>query len=163
MATEDKKNSVKLAKNKPTQEQIVAGFNQLRQEQRSLATKLSELEMELNEHTLVVDTLKDVDGDRKCFRMIGGVLVERTVKDVLPALLKNKEQLGKAIASYTQKISSKGEEINQYREKYNIRIRGQDDVGSMPSQAGEGSALDDKPSDPSTGGSSTSGQSVLVS
>ena len=42
---------------------------------------------------LVIDTLKDVDPDRKCFRMVGGVLVERTVKEVLPALVNNREQV----------------------------------------------------------------------
>jgi len=41
----------------------------------------------------VIETIKDVDGDRKCFRMIGGVLVERSVKEVLPALRKNREQV----------------------------------------------------------------------
>ena len=30
-----------------------------------------------------------MEGDRKCFRMVGGVLVERTVKEVLPALETN--------------------------------------------------------------------------
>ena len=42
---------------------------------------------------LVIETLKKIDGERKCFRMIGGVLVERTVKDVLPALMHNSEQV----------------------------------------------------------------------
>ncbi|XP_048214002.1 prefoldin subunit 2 isoform X2 [Perognathus longimembris pacificus] len=73
-------------------EQVIAGFNRLRQEQRGLASKAAELEMELNEHSLVIDTLKEVDETRKCFRMVGGVLVERTVKEVLPALENNKEQ-----------------------------------------------------------------------
>ncbi|KAL2771429.1 prefoldin subunit 2, partial [Daubentonia madagascariensis] len=73
-------------------EQVIAGFNRLRQEQRGLASKAAELEMELNEHSLVIDTLKEVDETRKCYRMVGGVLVERTVKEVLPALENNKEQ-----------------------------------------------------------------------
>lgn len=38
------------AKKGPTQEQIVAGFNQLRQEQRNISTKVAELESDLNEH-----------------------------------------------------------------------------------------------------------------
>ena len=42
---------------------------------------------------LVIETLQDVDKDRKCFRMVGGVLVERTVKEVLPALVTNRDQV----------------------------------------------------------------------
>ncbi len=43
--------------------------------------------------SLVIQTLKDVDPTRKCFRMVGGVLVERTVNEVLPALVNNHEQV----------------------------------------------------------------------
>uniref|UniRef100_A0A672UM49 Prefoldin subunit 2 n=1 Tax=Strigops habroptila TaxID=2489341 RepID=A0A672UM49_STRHB len=77
----------------PTAEQVVARFNRLRQEQRGLASKAAELELELNEHSLVIETLRDVDPTRKCYRMVGGILVERTVKEVLPALESNKEQV----------------------------------------------------------------------
>lgn len=34
------------------------------------------------------------DPQRKCFQMVGGVLVERTVQDVVPALQTNKEGVG---------------------------------------------------------------------
>ena len=37
--------------------------------------------------------LKEVGEDRKCFRQVGGVLVERTVKEILPALSTNREQV----------------------------------------------------------------------
>ena len=46
---------------------------------------------------LVIETLNDVDPDRKCFRMIGGVLVERTVKEVTPALSNNRDKMTKLI------------------------------------------------------------------
>ncbi|ORZ41061.1 hypothetical protein BCR44DRAFT_1424302, partial [Catenaria anguillulae PL171] len=39
----------------------------------------------------VIDTMKPLDGDRKAFRLVGGVLMERTVKEVLPALEQNLE------------------------------------------------------------------------
>ena len=38
---------------------------------------------------VVIETLKETDGARKCFRMVGGVLVERTVAEVLPAVEAN--------------------------------------------------------------------------
>jgi prefoldin subunit 2 len=60
--------------------------------------KLTDLESQSEEHIVVIErlllltsfiltnSLKPMPSDRKCFRMIGGVLVERTVGEVLPAL-----------------------------------------------------------------------------
>lgn len=90
--------------------------------------KISELEQDLNEHKIVIETLQDVSPDRKCFRMVGGVLVERTVMEVLPALLNNKEQLTKVIDSLNTKMVNKGKEVNEFRAKHNIKIRGQDEI-----------------------------------
>uniref|UniRef100_A0A0P4VVP7 Prefoldin subunit 2 n=1 Tax=Scylla olivacea TaxID=85551 RepID=A0A0P4VVP7_SCYOL len=109
-------------------EEIVQKFQQLRNEQRSLMAKITELEQDLNEHKIVIETLQDVSPDRKCFRMVGGVLVERTVTEVLPALINNKEQLTKVIDSLNVKLVSKGKEVNEYRAKHNIKVRGQDDI-----------------------------------
>ena len=44
---------------------------------------------------IVIETLEDVSPDRKCARMIGGVLVDRTVKEILPALTTNRDQVCK--------------------------------------------------------------------
>jgi prefoldin subunit 2 len=41
--------------------------------------------------SLVIDTITPLEKDRKCFRLVGGVLVERTVADVLPALRTNRD------------------------------------------------------------------------
>ena len=38
-------------------------------------------------------TLAPLDGNRKCFRLVGDVLVERTVAEVIPAVTSNKQQL----------------------------------------------------------------------
>lgn len=41
-----------------------------------MASKAAELVMELNEHSLVTDTLKEVDETSQSYRMVGGVLAE---------------------------------------------------------------------------------------
>lgn len=40
-------------------------------------------------YRLVIDSISPLEPERKCFRMVGGVLVERTIKEVLPALETN--------------------------------------------------------------------------
>ncbi|XP_072755010.1 probable prefoldin subunit 2 [Anoplolepis gracilipes] len=127
MASEKKSAKTSSKKEKSTEE-ILVEFQTLRNEQRMLANKLSEMEMELNEHKIVIDTLKNIDPKRKCYRMIGGVLCERTVEDVMPALVTNKEQLIKVIDALNDQVTKKGIEINEFKEKHNIRIRGQDDL-----------------------------------
>ncbi|KXJ15050.1 prefoldin subunit 2 [Exaiptasia diaphana] len=110
-----------------SQEQIIQQFNQMRQDLTSMLTKIHELEMDQNEHSVVIDALKGVDPTRKCFRMIGGVLVERTVGDVLPALENNRVQMGTLVERLKQNMTSKEQEFNNFKEKYNIRLKGEKD------------------------------------
>ncbi|MBN3304670.1 PFD2 protein, partial [Amia calva] len=133
--------------------QVVAGFQRMRQEQRSMASKAAELEMEINEHSLVIETLQEVDPSRKCYRLVGGVLVERTVKEVLPALESNKEQISRIVESLNTQMQTKGRELNEYRERYNIRMVGEEE--------GAGKAAASNPE--SEGGGAKGGAGVLVS
>lgn len=57
--------------------------------------------------------------------MIGGVLCERTVKEVLPQLVSNKEHLEQACEKLTKDLQQKGSEINRYREQHKIRFQGE--------------------------------------
>ncbi|XP_041949278.1 prefoldin subunit 2-like [Alosa alosa] len=126
-------------KQSPTSaEQVVAGFQRLRQEQRSMATKAAELEMETNEHSLVIDALREADPSRKCYRLIGGVLVERTVQEVLPALESNKEQISKIVESLNTQMQAKRQELNEYRERFNIRIVGEEEASNKATEEREG-------------------------
>lgn len=95
---------------------------------------------------MVIETLKNADENRKCFRMIGGVLVEKQVKDVVPTLATNKEKLSDLIQKVNEQLVKKGQELNEYREKYNIRVQGQDDAkrqeeGKEANKASRGNVL----------------------
>ena len=43
----------------------------------------------------MLKTLEPMPGDRKCFRLIGGVLVQQTVAEVRPAVESNAQNLKK--------------------------------------------------------------------
>jgi prefoldin subunit 2 len=76
---------------------------------------------------LVIETLQKQDKDKRCFRLVGGVLVERKVGEVEPALVNNREKLGKLIDTLEKQLTEKGQEINAYIEKHNIQIQGKKD------------------------------------
>ena len=72
-------------------EDILNRFKQMNAECQQLAAKIQELTLEKDEHRLVVETLSKLESDRKAFRLVGGILVERTVGEVLPTVSRNAE------------------------------------------------------------------------
>jgi len=107
----------------------------LRNEQRNLVNNLSTLELDLKEHKTVIDTLKTVDENRKCFRLIGGVLAEQTVKETLPNLVQNKDQLEKLIENGKEQLTKKGQEINKFKDEHNIKVKSTEDDAPEPAKA----------------------------
>ena len=68
-------------------------LNFMREQCQELAIKINELDLDKTEHELVLKALEPLDPDRKCFRMVGNVVVERTVAEVRPAVEKNRDQV----------------------------------------------------------------------
>ena len=64
---------------------------------------------------LVLETLTSLPGDRKCFRMINGVLIERTVKDVIPALRTNSDGLAKVLEDLVKQYKAKQDEMETWK------------------------------------------------
>ncbi|KAF9602293.1 hypothetical protein IFM89_026410 [Coptis chinensis] len=108
----------------PVNEQAVANlYGTMRSEISQLHTKITELEMEVSEHSLVVGAIQPLDPSRRCYRMIGGVLVERTIKEVLPAVQRNKAGLEEVISRLNEALERKKKEMVDFEAKYKIRIR----------------------------------------
>lgn len=89
---------------------------------QSLAQKVGEIEQEIEEHKLVTETLEPLPGGRKCFRLINGVLVERTVEDVLPALKTNSDGLKQVLDELLKQYKSKQEEMDKWKKKHNVQV-----------------------------------------
>lgn len=45
-----------------------------------------EIEDERKENELVIETIKDLEDTRKCWRLVNGVLFEKTKGDIIPEL-----------------------------------------------------------------------------
>jgi len=108
-------------------QEVQATYSRFQNDLQALASKIGELESDAEEHELVLSTLQDVfaaDPSRKCFRLIGGVLVERTVKDVAPSLQTNRDGIKGLIMKLAEQYKLKETEFNTFLQEYNIRPAG---------------------------------------
>ncbi|KAG5352423.1 Prefoldin subunit 2 [Termitomyces sp. J132] len=104
--------------------EIQQTYLRIQNELQALAGKIGELEQQADEHSLVLTTLNDAleeEPDRKCFRLIGGVLVERTVKDVVPTLVTTRDGIRRAVTNLTEQYKSKEQDLDAFKQEYNIR------------------------------------------
>jgi chaperonin cofactor prefoldin len=69
----------------------------------------------LTRFRLVLETLEPLSGDRKCFRMINGVLTERTVKEVVPILKTNSDGLKKTLEELVKQYKLKQDDMEKWK------------------------------------------------
>ncbi|KAI0539663.1 Prefoldin subunit-domain-containing protein [Xylaria digitata] len=97
------------------QQELQATYSNYKNTLQQLAQKIGDVEQEAEEHKLVLETLEPLSNDRKCFRMINGVLVERTVKDVVPALKTNAEGLKKVLDDLVKQYKTKQDDLEKWK------------------------------------------------
>eukprot|EP00002_Diphylleia_rotans_P006398 TRINITY_DN1578_c0_g1_i1.p1 TRINITY_DN1578_c0_g1~~TRINITY_DN1578_c0_g1_i1.p1 ORF type:complete len:135 (-),score=41.22 TRINITY_DN1578_c0_g1_i1:229-633(-) len=111
----------------PSPQEIIQKFQTLRSEVQTLSQKIAELDSERSEHALVLDATASLPKDRKCYRLVGGVLVERTLAEVMPAVEKNRDQIATVVKQLSETLQRKQEELNTHVVKYKISIRRSDE------------------------------------
>lgn len=128
---------------------------QLYEERGILAQTVIEREQDVEEHNLVIKTLEAQDGSKKAWRLVGDVLVERTVSEVVPDIIKNRDNLLAVIGNLRKQLEAKQKEVAAFEGKYNVRMKNQGGNGGG-NASGSGSKADG-------GAGTSSGQGVLVS
>ncbi|KAK0515995.1 hypothetical protein JMJ35_002029 [Cladonia borealis] len=104
------------------QQELQQQYTNYKNSLQQLAQRIGDIEQDTEEHKLVLETLGPLPPDRKCFRMINGVLVERTVKDVTPALQTNSEGLKKVLEELVKQYKRQQEEMERWKKKNNIQV-----------------------------------------
>ncbi|KAI9805409.1 MAG: hypothetical protein M1825_000660 [Sarcosagium campestre] len=104
------------------QQELQLQYSTFKNNLQQIAQKIGDVEQETEEHKLVLETLEPLSQDRKCFRMINGVLVERTVKDVVPALKTNSEGLRQVLDDLLKQYKLRQDEMEKWKKKNNIQV-----------------------------------------
>lgn len=141
-----------MEQQKPAQKTITQAENQKYQAMKNEFSVLFKNVLNLKEEkkenmqtgfyaSLVLETLEKLDGKRKCWRSIGGVLVERTAEEIITALKhRNDKELAEKIKNYEEKMDAKQKELLELERA--LGIQGQ------PSKE---SHMEDKRDGPQTG------------
>merc|ERR1712216_883868 len=93
-------------------------YEQMSKEKSALMQKINELKQEVREHVLVEDVFKTVEPDRKAWRLVGGVLVQRTVKDIQPQIAENREKIEGIVQTLTKQLETKSKQVQAFEQKY---------------------------------------------
>ncbi len=68
----------------------------------------------------MIEQLSKLEDSRKAFRLIGGVLIERTVGEVLPVVSTNFEGIKQILETLETTLKDKDAERKAYKEKHGI-------------------------------------------
>lgn len=123
-----------------SEQEVLARFHERRQAVAALAQRLGELEAEAAEHALVEKALAPMEPGRRCFRMVGDVLVERTVGEVLPAVRRNREGLEGVVAALQRQLEERQHDLSAFQRKWKISVDPQRGAGAGAGGAGAGAA-----------------------
>jgi prefoldin subunit 2 len=94
----------------------------MRNECNAIAQKISSLEQERDDHDVVQAILGDFPPARRCYRSVGGILMERTVADVVPEIRSEWGKLSKALQELTNLAQEKHRAIEAFQTEHSIRI-----------------------------------------
>ena len=126
-------------------------YKQLNQEAQVLVQKLVELEDEKRENELVIESISKLEDTRKCWRLVNGVLMEKTKVEVIPEMRTVINNLNAVINQITSTLQTLRNEIKQLEVAYEHIMK----AAKASAGAGQGANVD------TTGGTQRPG-GVLV-
>lgn len=129
------------------QEAVVAKYRELRAQEQSLFTRIAEMETQEHEYRNVGNTIEGLEPARRCYQLINGVLVERTIADVLPVVKQNHDGIISVLKSMSEQLEKVTKERQEHQTKYGIRTVSQAEAQRMlaeqqASSAGAASGAD---------------------
>ncbi|WWD22665.1 hypothetical protein CI109_107158 [Kwoniella shandongensis] len=111
--------------NQASPQDVPVIFQRYRTELQNLAQKIGEIESEMEEHALVLSTLRPLttsDPSRTCYRLIGGTLVKRSVVDVVPSLETNFAGIKEVLDGLVKSYKSREVEFEKWRDEVGVQV-----------------------------------------
>lgn len=102
--------------------ELQAKYNAFKAHIEQIQDKLIQLEEDAEQHRKVLGLLDEVDGERKCMRMIGTVLVEQTVSEAIPRLKETLTGLENAISTLQEDLRRINTQMETWKVENKIKV-----------------------------------------
>merc|ERR1712019_226192 len=109
--SKSQKNTMTSVAKTPSAYELSVKQQQLRAETRQISMKLSEMKAEKAEYKSVIEVLEEQPKEKKAYHMIGAVLTQATVEEVLPNLKIQHENFEKTCEILMGQLQSKDKEL----------------------------------------------------
>jgi prefoldin subunit 2 len=90
-------------------------YNNYQQTIAEIQAKVSELQNDEEEHKIVLQTLNKTPKDRRCFRMVGGALIEKNVGETVPVLDLKLSNITTTIDQLSKELRAIVEEFEKWK------------------------------------------------
>ena len=100
------------------EQKVAQRYQQLQREAQLLVAKLMEVEDEKKENELVLDSIQKLEDTRKCWRLLNGVLMEKTKAEVLPEMRSHINNLNAVTKQINETMVSVRTEIRNLEGAY---------------------------------------------
>lgn len=97
-------------------------YDEYKQTLETLQTKIIQLGHDKDEHDIVLKTLETTDSKRKCYRMIGGALVESDVETTRPILETKRKNLEDTINKMKEELVRVASEFEKWKKDNKIQV-----------------------------------------
>lgn len=97
-------------------------YNTYKQGLEDLQSKIIELGHDKDEHDIVLSTLSKTEDARRCYRMIGGALVESDVQTTKPILEVKRDNLEKTIGNMKVELVKIATDFEKWKKDNKIQV-----------------------------------------
>lgn len=105
---------------------LQAQYNQYQENVSAMQSQLGTLTSQIQEHLIVDKTLTAIEpaqrSGRKCFKMVGGVLVDKSVDEVIKILNDDVKVLNQTKATLEKTMVDTSKEMEKWMKANNVKI-----------------------------------------
>lgn len=101
-------------------------YNQYQEDITSIQNQLGSLTSQIEEHKIVHKTLTAISPEKRegraCFKMVGGVLVDKTVDEVIKILNEDMKVLGETKSKLEKTLIETRKEMEKWMKNNNVKV-----------------------------------------